>query len=99
MKVASFVVAALLFSIAPTSAPAVDPSQQMKGYIRTHFTTEDGLPSGIINHITQTPDGFLWVTFNDSQVARFDGFRFTVFQSRFVIPVAAGPNGDIWLGA
>ncbi len=44
------------------------------------WQTDDGLPQSSVNSIAQTPDGYLWLaTFNG--LARFDGVRFTVFDS------------------
>ena len=52
---------------------------------QTDFTidawgTEEGLPQSSVLSIAQTPDGYLWLaTFNG--LARFDGVRFTVFDT------------------
>jgi len=44
------------------------------------WTTEEGLPQNTVTSIVQTNDGYLWVgTFGG--VARFDGVKFTVFDS------------------
>ena len=42
------------------------------------WTTDDGLPQNSVYSITQTPDGYIWLTTLDGLV-RFDGVRFTVF--------------------
>lgn len=42
------------------------------------WTTNEGLPQNSITSLTQTRDGYLWMTTNDGLV-RFDGVRFTVF--------------------
>lgn len=42
------------------------------------WTTDDGLPQNSVTGLTQTLDGYLWLTTNDG-LARFDGLRFTVF--------------------
>ena len=47
-------------------------------YDRHIWKLSDGLPEGIIQAITQTPDGYLWIGTRNG-LARFDGFRFDVF--------------------
>ena len=44
------------------------------------WSTENGLPHNSVRQIVQTPDGYLWVTTFDG-LARFDGVRFTIFNS------------------
>jgi ligand-binding sensor domain-containing protein len=83
-------------------ALALDPHQPAASYLRTTFTTEDGLAANVINAIVQTRDGFLWIgSFNG--LSRFDGRRFVNLGLESVaIPrvraMAEGPNGDLWLG-
>ena len=68
-----------------------------------HWTVDEGLPQNSVYSITQTPDGYLWMTTFDGLV-RFDGVRFTVFNkaalkdlpsNRFV-SVFAETNGTVW---
>jgi ligand-binding sensor domain-containing protein/signal transduction histidine kinase len=49
-------------------------------YIYEVWTTDDGLPMGVVNAILQTRDGYLWVG-TEQGVARFDGVRFEVFST------------------
>jgi signal transduction histidine kinase/ligand-binding sensor domain-containing protein len=42
------------------------------------WTTDDGLPQNSVTGLTQTRDGYIWLTTNDGLV-RFDGARFQVF--------------------
>ena len=42
------------------------------------WTTDNGLPQNGVRSITQTPDGYLWITTLDGLI-RFDGVKFTVF--------------------
>lgn len=44
------------------------------------WTTDNGLPQGSVNSITQTHDGFLWFT-TFGGLVRYDGLRFQVFNS------------------
>jgi len=56
--------ACLLFLAAfPNRSFALDRSQPFSSYLQTHFTPGDGsLPSGIVDDIVQSRDGFLWLT-------------------------------------
>jgi signal transduction histidine kinase/ligand-binding sensor domain-containing protein len=67
------------------------------------WETEDGLPQISTVGITQTPDGFVWVgTFGG--LARFDGVRFTVFNSdntpairdNSVVRLLTDRKGTLW---
>ncbi len=49
-------------------------------YSFDQWSTDNGLPHNSVRRIVQTPDGYLWVTTFDG-LARFDGVRFTVFNS------------------
>src|SRR5882724_103635 len=42
------------------------------------WTTDNGLPQNVVSAVTQTQDGYLWLTTYDGLV-RYDGVRFTVF--------------------
>ncbi len=44
------------------------------------WTTDNGLPQNTVSSITQTRDGYLWLTTFDGLV-RFDGVRFKVFNT------------------
>jgi ligand-binding sensor domain-containing protein len=85
-------------------ALALDPTQSVGSFIRTHFAKEDGLPSSIVNVILQTRDGFLWVGTGEGLV-RFDGRHFTTIEFSPQTPteglsqaLAEGPDGDLWAG-
>ena len=68
------------------------------------WTTDNGLPQNGVRSITQTPDGYLWLTTLDGLV-RFDGVKFTVFDkssSKGIISnrfwqAKAFDDGSIWL--
>lgn len=63
-----------------------------------------GLPSQSVNSIAQTDDGYLWVGTLDG-LARFDGHRFTIFDSRNtpelgngkIAQVARHAGGGLWI--
>lgn len=68
-----------------------------------HFTTNDGLPSSETYVSLEDNDGNLWVG-TDNGVARFDGYEFTVFDSKkgladaVVFTLELDDSGRIWAG-
>jgi ligand-binding sensor domain-containing protein len=89
---------ALLASTWPAIADG--PRQPAANYLRHTFTTEDGLPSNVVNDVLQTRDGFLIVGAAPG-LFRFDGHRFAEMSSDppqdiIVHSLAEGPDGDIW---
>ena len=90
--------AAIWVAIAVSPAFALDPSLPFSAYVRTHFTTEDGLPAGVVDQIQQTPDGFLWLLLNGEWLTRFDGRHFHGFDEIRASSLAVAPNGDLWVG-
>jgi signal transduction histidine kinase/ligand-binding sensor domain-containing protein len=79
-------------------ARALDPNQPASSYIRTHFTTDDGLPGTVVGQIAQTNDGFLWLNINGIDLVRFDGKNFYLFEKLSTWTLAVAPNGDLWVG-
>jgi len=67
------------------------------------WQTEQGLPDNSVTSLAQTPDGYLWFgTFRG--LVRFDGVRFTVFDSRTpglendqVIRLFVDATGALWV--
>ncbi|HET6975317.1 MAG TPA: two-component regulator propeller domain-containing protein [Pyrinomonadaceae bacterium] len=66
--------------------------------LRTHFTTENGLPAAVIDQTEQTKDGFLWLIVNGNNLIRFDGKNFYHFGNPRPTALAAAPDGDLWIG-
>lgn len=97
-KTRFLVLAALwvLMSGAPVSA--LDPNQPASSFLRTHFTTDDGLPGGVVDQIGQTQDGFLWLIINGNNLSRFDGKNFYRFTKPRTRALAVSPDGDLWIG-
>jgi ligand-binding sensor domain-containing protein len=95
----------LLITILASRIWALDPTRPADSYIRTNFTLEDGLPSGYVNAIVQSKNGFLWIG-TKTGLARFNGRRFTPIYFRgpeaapqgVVRALALAPNGDLWVG-
>src|ERR1700722_18058563 len=91
------------FALFAITRPAIaaGPRQPAASFLRHTFTTEDGLPSNVVNDVLQTRDGFLIVGVPGG-VYRFDGHRFAVLNSdppkqMIVHTLAEGPDGDLWV--
>ncbi len=75
------------------------------GYSRRVWQTQDGLPQDTINALVQTTDGYLWIG-TSGGLARFDGFRFTVFnrentpalREESVYSLYCAHDGVLWIG-
>jgi diguanylate cyclase (GGDEF)-like protein len=98
--------AAIVTSACLTPAFALDPRKVMSQYVHNAWTTNEGLPQDSVNAVVQTKDGYLWVATQEG-LARFDGVRFTVFDSgntrgtmgNFVYSLLADRDGSLWIGA
>ena len=75
-----------------------------KFFLRS-WKTDDGLPGNVVTAIVQTRDGYLWLgTYGG--LARFDGVRFTVFnsantpelQSDRITSLFEDVQGTLWIG-
>jgi ligand-binding sensor domain-containing protein/signal transduction histidine kinase/CheY-like chemotaxis protein len=73
-------VLALLLLIICGHALALDPSRQPSQYVLDNWQISEGLPQTSAMAIARTPDGYLWVGTQEG-LARFDGVRFTVFDT------------------
>ena len=82
-------------------ALALDARSPAAGYLRTTFTTEDGLGANVINDILQSRAGFLWIA-SHMGVTRFDGQHFNHVPFHQLIvnvnSITEGQDGDLWLG-
>lgn len=73
-------------------------------FVHQQWTVEDGLPVNNLNDVVQTPDGWLWIASFDG-LLRFDGARFTRFDTRAVPELASnrivklevGAGGTLWI--
>ena len=86
---------------AARSAPLPTASE----YVVTTWQMDEGLPQNTVTAVTQTRDGYLWLGTQNGLV-RFDGVRFTLFDSRNV-PALANSRvvklqedraGSLWIG-
>src|SRR5690349_24552281 len=83
----------------PSPAHSLDPERRFDQFHHTSWSFREGLPFGI-NAIAQTPDGSLWLG-TASGLYRFDGIRSERVgraQIPFVVSLATGANGDLWIG-
>jgi signal transduction histidine kinase/ligand-binding sensor domain-containing protein len=80
-------------------------AQSLPNYFSRSWLTENGLPDNAVTAVVQTRDGYLWVgTYGG--LARFDGARFTVFnsastpglQSDRVTSLYEDAQGALWIG-
>jgi ligand-binding sensor domain-containing protein len=73
-------------------------------WVHESWTVKDGLPVNSINAIIQDRTGYIWAATFDGLV-RFDGLRFTVFNSanseelpsNRIIQLKEGRDGSLWL--
>ena len=85
------------------TAAALNPRTLISQYASDHWRTRDGLPQATVGAIAQTKDGYIWLATEEGLV-RFDGVRFTVFDStnsaltdNYISGVSAGRDGSLWV--
>jgi ligand-binding sensor domain-containing protein/signal transduction histidine kinase len=74
-------------------------------YSRRVWQSADGLPEDFAQSLAQTPDGYLWIGTSGGLV-RFDGIRFTVFNSQSqpafhdesIYSLLTAADGTLWAG-
>ncbi len=94
----TWILATLWVLLLGVPARAVDPNQPASTFIRTHISTDQGLPGSVVDGIVQTQDGFLWLVINGIDLVRFDGKNFHTFEKPTAWSIAVGPDGDLWVG-
>jgi signal transduction histidine kinase/ligand-binding sensor domain-containing protein len=95
---------ATLISV-PGYAQSASAARLADQYVRTDFTTDDGLPDNTVNYIAQTANGQLWVG-TGGGLASFDGREFTRIELSSAGSVPQGEvhallvsaQGDLWVG-
>ena len=73
-------------------------------FVHESWTVRDGLPVNSVNAVLQSRDGYIWVATFDG-LARFDGVRFTVFNSATspglpsnrIVSLQETRDGHLWL--
>ncbi len=86
-------------------APALEPTLQPSQYVLDNWQIPEGLPQTSVQAIARTPDGYLWVGTQEG-LARFDGVRFTVFDSKnepaipskYITVLFVDRAGRLWIG-
>ncbi len=84
--------------------PAGERGGELPSFVHEVWTAEDGLPVNSINGLVQSRDGYVWAATFDGLV-RFDGVRFTVFNtgnssglpSNRIVDIHEAPDGVLWL--
>lgn len=79
--------------------------QPVFDYSLRSWQVDEGLPDNIVQAITQTADGFLWVGTRNG-LARFDGSQFVCYDAKntpalknsSVTALCAGRDGSLWIG-
>lgn len=96
----------LSFATPPSKPEKIFFTPENDKYIKTVYSTQNGLPQNSINSIVQTRDGYLWLaTFGG--LVRFDGNTFTTFVTNDTpnlinIRISAlyeDRNGVLWIGS
>jgi len=96
---------AILFIACGGNAFALDPSLRLSQYVLDNWQIPEGLPQSSAQTIARTPDGYLWVGTQEG-LARFDGERFTVFNSeneaglrdKQISVLSVDRTGRLWIG-
>jgi signal transduction histidine kinase/ligand-binding sensor domain-containing protein/CheY-like chemotaxis protein len=92
---------ALVLSVSQAWAAAPLPTQ----FVLDVWDTKTGIPEEIINSVTQTSDGYLWLTTANGLV-QYDGNSFRIHQPRQnlggsakqeIIVLGPGPGNSVWL--
>lgn len=78
------------------SGPRAVAALSSSNYVRTAFGPSSGIPETIINRITQSRQGFLWMADGNQHLMRFDGQSFYEAPAPLADSLALAPNGDLW---
>jgi len=94
-----------LLALTASRAPGLNSATALSQYGRDVWDSDTGLPQNSVDAILQTRDGYLWLGTQEGLV-RFDGVRFTVFDSRnspamrddWVRSLCQARDGTLWVG-
>jgi len=84
---------------------ALDPRLSISQYAHTAWTFRDGLSTGNIFSMAQTPDGYFWLG-GEFGIFRFDGVRAVPWQApagqelpeKFAFQLVSARDGTLWIG-
>jgi signal transduction histidine kinase/ligand-binding sensor domain-containing protein len=100
-----FIFSILLGSAVAQTAEQAEPVGSLTDdYIVRRWGVADGIPEAIVMHVTQAPDGYLWIT-TPTRITRFDGQRFVTLSPPDCPPklptllrgVHFDSRGDFWI--
>ncbi len=86
--------------------PALAAAEKVPQYNSRTWQINEGLPQNVVQTITQTTDGYLWVGTPEG-LARFDGTHFTTFDPKntpelrnpSITALCADQAGALWIGS
>src|SRR4029453_13840801 len=101
----SAVIAACMLLLCCGRAIALNSSLDVSQYAHTAWKVGEGLPSGMIRAIAQTPDGYLWLG-TEFGLLRFDGVRAVPWQppagqylpTSDIRSLQGARDGRLWIG-
>ena len=98
-RVTSVVVLVLVAVGAPTSRAdrplGPDGRRGAGGYVVEQWSSDDGLPVDAVSDVQIDHDGYVWIATFDGLV-RFDGVRFTVFDTSNTPQMGSNRVIDLW---
>ncbi|MET0290128.1 MAG: diguanylate cyclase [Pseudoxanthomonas sp.] len=86
-------------------AKALQPEKRFQDYVASNWSLEQGLPQLSVTAIAQDSTGYVWIG-TQAGLARFDGNRFTTYDSRGwpglgngdIRALMADARGQVWIG-
>ncbi len=95
----------ILVLVSPPAADALNPKKAISQYSAGVWSTAQGLPQNSVETLLQSRDGYLWLGTQEG-LARFDGVRFTVFDSgntaaitnNHIVALLEARDGTLWIG-
>ncbi len=93
-----------LLLVCSSRVSALTPDKALTQYVHSSWQNVHGLPQNTVNSFAQTEDGYLWMGTLEGLV-RFDGARFTVFNTRnhpefahnFVVSLLVDSQNRLWI--
>ncbi|MEP7344258.1 MAG: two-component regulator propeller domain-containing protein, partial [Gemmatimonadaceae bacterium] len=94
-----------VIALSQAAPPGLDPRTPITQYVHNVWQIDQGLPQNSVFALAQTRDGYLWIG-TESGLARFDGVRFTTFNSsnssglkdNYVNALMVDQADNLWVG-